>query len=165
MAEQKTTPEPVIHSINEPQGSTVMEPPPGWVAPPEGGGGEPGALALTGIEPDHFQLPAEASDGDVFTITATGTGFDQETVLLFDDEEMETTFVDAQHVTASIPVPDLAGEVDVEVQRGEELSDVIAFEFINPDVVREKSMPKKAPVRKPAKAKDAPRKQSKKAKR
>jgi len=159
-----------LASINEPPGSDTApeQPPEGGMplpTPPTGENLPP--LSLGGIEPTSYELGEEAMDGDVFLITATGTGFTPQTVLIFDDEELETTFVDPQHLTANAPVLDVPGEVDVEVQRGDDMSDIIAFEFVDAPTgeTMRNTTTKKPPARKPAKAKDAPRKAGKKAKR
>ena len=51
---------------------------------------------------------------------------------MVDDEDMPTTLVNSTTLTASIPVAAEPGMVDVEVARGEDLSDVLTFEFVAP---------------------------------
>ena len=115
-----------MHSINEPPGSNIL--------PGEGGpnqlpeGTELPPLTLTDIDPDSATLGAMTD----FTLTVTGTGFTPNTVIVFDDEELPTTFVSQTTLTANPPSPAEAATVDVEVHRGEEMSDVLTFEFIAP---------------------------------
>jgi hypothetical protein len=143
-----------VHSINEPPGSV-----PGGneaTIPPGGGtGGETQPLALESISPDT--LPLQPSIIETVNITATGTGFTADTVMIYDDEEVETTVISSTSLRGAIPTTDVAGVYDVELQRGEELSDVLTFEFV--DVSKSEGRVAKKPIeRKPAKAKDAPRK-------
>ena len=83
-----TSPEDVP-SINEPPGSAVF--PPGYgpgegQPPPE----QLPPLVLTDIDPDS--VPAGSG---TFVLTVTGEGFDSNTLIVFNDEEMATTFVSA----------------------------------------------------------------------
>jgi hypothetical protein len=106
-----------VHSPNEPVGSTIGgEPVPG----------EP--LVLTDIDPDSVEVGSMLD----FTLTVTGSGFTADCVILFDDEELPTTLVNSTTLTASPPAQAEAGVVDVEVARGEDLSDVLTFEFVAP---------------------------------
>jgi IPT/TIG domain len=116
-----TAPESLPHSINEPPGSQV-------VPPPTEGGGQPGgggALDLTSIDPESVAIGSMTD----FTLTVTGTGFDQQCKIVFDDEELPTTYVNETTLTANPPMATAADSVDVEVARGEEMSDVLTFEF------------------------------------
>ena len=53
-------------------------------------------------------------------------------MILFDDEELPTTLVNSTTLTAASAGAGEAGVVDVEVARGEDLSDVLTFEFVAP---------------------------------
>jgi len=126
-------PRPREASINEPPGSNVI---PGIdtgpVQPPGGGaalppGTELPELTLTDIEPDRIPVqPEEIADTQ---ITLTGTGFGPECVVLFDDEEVPTMLVNTTTLKATIPIAPAPGTYDVEVARGEDLSDVLTFEI------------------------------------
>ena len=78
----------------------------------------------------------------------TGAGFDRKCVVVFDDEEMPTTYVDNTTLTCSPPMAASADAVDVEVHRGEDMSDVLLFEFVSSTTARTA----KTPERKPKKA-------------
>lgn len=107
-------------SINEPPGSNVAPPvtpnPPPEVTEP---------IDLTALDPESIVVGSAAD----FLLTVTGTGFTDQCVIVFDDEEQTTTYVDATTLTATILVAMAADTVDVEVHRGEEMSDVLTFDF------------------------------------
>jgi hypothetical protein len=134
-------PKPREGSINEPPGSNVLpgmetgpnQPPEGWQPPtqPGGGGGGEGEverLTLTDIDPDR--IPVQPEEIAEIPLTVTGTGFSNDCVVLFDDEEVPTTFVSPTQLKASVPIAPAEGTYDVEVARGEELSDVLTFEIV-----------------------------------
>ncbi len=114
-------------SINEPPGSNVIpgidtgpnQPPEGAELPP---------LVLTDISPDTVV----AGSPEDLVLTVTGSGFGPNCVVMVDDEDMATTLVNSTTLTASVPVAAEPGIVDVEVARGEDLSDVLTFEFVAP---------------------------------
>jgi hypothetical protein len=106
-------------SPNEPWGSDTGG---GDTTPPP-----PEPLVLTDIDPDSTQIGMMD-----FTLTVTGSGFTPNTVIVFDDEELPTVFVSPTRLTANPPSSAEAATVDVEVQRGEEMSEVLTFEFIAP---------------------------------
>jgi hypothetical protein len=87
---------------------------------------ENAALTLTGLNPDH--APADA--GPDLLLRVFGTGFDKHCKIVFDDEEMITSYEDERTLTAWVPSATTAGEVDVEVARGDELTEVLTFAFI-----------------------------------
>jgi len=119
-------------SVNEPPGSNVggeATPPP--VAEP---------LVLTSIDPVSIVVGSAAD----FALTATGSGFDATCVILFDDEEFPATG-DATTLTATIPVAAAPAIVDVEVARGEDLSDVLTFEFVAPAGTRSSQKAERKP--------------------
>jgi hypothetical protein len=128
-------PEPLrTASINEPPGSNIY---PGAdtgpnVLPGDGSALPPGTelppLVLADISPDT----ATVGSPEDLVLTVTGTGFTPNCVVMVDDEDMATTFVDQTTLSASVPVAAEAGIVDVEVARGEDLSDVLTFEFVAP---------------------------------
>jgi len=133
--EESELPEPLrAHSINEPPGSDVIPgadtgpnqlPGDGSALPP---GTELPPLVLSDISPDSADLGSMVD----FVLTVIGSGFTPNSVILFDDEELPTTFVNQTTMTASPPTQAEAGIVDVEVARGEDLSDVLTFEFVAP---------------------------------
>jgi hypothetical protein len=142
MSTEKTTPTPQElppghgnFSVNEPPGSDV------------GGGGEAppplDPLVLSDIDPDTMVVGS-----GTFPLVVTGSGFTAESVIVFDDADVATAFVSATELHADCPVSATAGIVDVEVHRGEDMSDVLAFEFTA--VVRSRTE-KKPPERKPKK--------------
>ena len=133
-----------LSSINEPPGSDVI-PGGGPTVPPE-----LPPLVLSDISPDTMVVGS-----GTFTLTVTGSGFGPESVVVFDDADVATTLVSATELTADCPVSDVAAVVDVEVHRGEDMSDVLQFEFTA--VVRA-STEKKPPARKPPKGKKPVRK-------
>jgi hypothetical protein len=105
-------------SLNEPPGSNVggeaETPPP-----------ELPALVLTSVDPVSAVISA---DPDV-PLTVTGSGFDATCVVVFDDADLATAFVSETELTASAPMAAAPAVVDVEVHRGDDLSDVRTFEF------------------------------------
>ena len=114
-------------SINEPPGSNVL---PGEGGPnqiPDDPKHELPPLVLTDIDPDSAQIGMTD-----FTLTVTGSGFTPNTVVVFDDEELPTVFVNQTTLTTNPPLPAEAATVDVEVHRGEEMSDVLTFEIVAP---------------------------------
>jgi len=139
-------------SINEPPGSNVL---PGVetgpVQPPEGAELPP--LVLTDISPDSAQTDSMTD----ITLTVTGSGFGPNCVILFDDEELPTTLVNSTTLTANPPLQAEAGVVDVEVARGEDLSDVLTFEFVAPAGTRSSQKAE----RKPKKAEPRGKRQTK----
>ena len=78
----------------------------------------------------------------------TGEGFDKSCVVVFDDEEVPTAYVNGTTLTCSPPMASAPDAVDVEVHRGEDMSDVLLFEFVSSTAARTA----KAPERKPKKA-------------
>ena len=147
---------PQTESINEPHGSQVIPPgagagtgeevehPPGSIPP---GPDQGGTLKLTSIEPDTAEI---GGGNTTFGLTVTGEGFDSTCKIVFDDEEVETEFVNETTLRATPPMNDVAGEVDVEVERGEESSEVLTFEFTEapPARTRKQQTPKpKKPTR------------------
>jgi hypothetical protein len=141
-------PEPLrTFSINEPPGSNVIPgadtgpvqlPGDGSALPP---GTELPPLALTDISPDT----ATAGSPEDLVLTVTGTGFTPNCVVMVDDEDMATSFVDQTTLTASVPVAAEPGMVDVEVARDEELSDVLTFEFVAPAGTRSSQKAERKP--------------------
>jgi len=132
-----------LHSINEPPGSNVL--------PGEGGpnqipdGAELPPLVLSDIDPDTMVVGT-----GTLTLTVTGSGFTPNSVVVFDDADTPTTFVSQTQLTADVPVSDVAAVVDVEVDRGDDMSDVLSFEFT---AVMREGREKKPPERKPSKGK------------
>jgi len=59
-----------------------------------------------------------------------------------------TSFVSPTELHADCPVADAAGVVDVEVHRGDDMSDVLSFEFT---AVMREGREKRTPERKPKK--------------
>ena len=91
-------------------------------------GAELPPLTLTDISPDT----ATVGSPEDLVLTVTGSGFGPNCVVMVDDEDMTTTLVNSTTLTASVPVAAEPGMVDVEVARGEDLSDVLTFEFVAP---------------------------------
>lgn len=98
---------------------------------------------LSDISPDAMVVGS-----GTFPLTVTGSGFTPESVVVFDDADVPTTFVSATEMTADCPVAAAADVVDVEVHRGEDMSDVLTFEFT---AVALQAREKKPPQRKPKK--------------
>jgi len=115
-------------SINEPPGSRVFTGEDGPNQIPEDPKHELPPLVLTDIDPDTIVVGSAAD----FVLTVTGSGFGPNCVIMVDDEDMPTTLVNQTTLTASVPVAAAAAIVDVEVARGEDLSDVLTFEFVAP---------------------------------
>ena len=105
-----------LPSINEPPGSNI--------ATGDAGPAELPPLVLTDIDPDSVVIGMTD-----FTLTVTGSGFTPESVIVFDDEEMPTTFLSPTQLTTNPPSPAEPDTVDVEVSRGDDMSDVLLFEF------------------------------------
>jgi hypothetical protein len=83
-------------------------------------------LTLTGLNPDH----APAGAGPDLLLRVFGTGFDKHCKIVFDDEEMITSYEDDRALTAWVPSATTPSEVDVEVARGDDLTEVLTFEFV-----------------------------------
>lgn len=98
---------------------------------------------LEGIEPDHVPIGGRAR---TVVLTIYGHGFSEDCVVLCDDEMMPTELRSATELRAVLTMAEEPGEVDIEVQKGDETSDVLTFEFTK--AARE---PKK-PARKPKKS-------------
>jgi len=104
-------------SINEPAGSTIGSNMPGTEAP----------VVLSSIDPES--APVQAA-GATFALTVHGEGFTDECVIVFNDEDMDTTYVSANELRSdATPVSDAPTIVDVEVANGEDLSEALTFEF------------------------------------
>jgi hypothetical protein len=129
-------------SLNEPPGSDVGG---GAATPPVA---EP--LVLSDISPDALVVGS-----GTFTLTVTGSGFTEDAVVVFNDLDVPTTFVSATELTADCPVEAAATIVDVEVHRGEDMSDVLMFEFTA--VVRTATEKKKQAPKPPKKGKKGKR--------
>ena len=123
-------------SINEPPGSDIYPgadtgpnqlPGDGSALPP---GTELPPLVLTSIEPDV--IPVQPEEITSKKITLTGENFTPACVVLFDDEEVPTVIVNTTTLEADVPIAPAPGTYDVEVQRGEDMSDVLTFEFVAP---------------------------------
>jgi hypothetical protein len=134
-------------SINEPPGSRVYEGENGPNQIPDDPKHDLPPLALSDIDPDSAVIGMTD-----FTLTVTGSGFTPNSVIVFDDEEMPTVFVNQTQLTTNPPSPAEPAVVDVEVHRGEEMSDVLTFEFTAEAPV---SRGKREQERKPKKAEPA----------
>jgi hypothetical protein len=136
-----------MQSINEPFGSNLTS--------GDAGPQELPPLVLTDISPDT----AVVGSGSV-SLTVTGSGFGPNCVVVFDDAEVPTAFVSPTSLTADCPISAVAEIVDVEVSRGEDMSDVLSFEFT---AVARTGTAKREQQRKPKKA-EPPSKRAKKGK-
>jgi len=128
-------------SINEPPGSDIVAGDAGPIELPP--------LVLSDIEPDAMVVGS-----GTFPLVVTGSGFTPASVVVFNDLDVPTSFVSPTELHADCPVEAAPSIVDVEVHRGEDLSDVLAFEFTA--VVRSRTE-KKPPERKPSKGKKGKR--------
>lgn len=149
MAEPKAAELPLgsPHSINEPQ--TAEAPPPesrDAPAPERKQDSQAAVLMLVSLSPDHSPVGA----GPDFLLRVTGKGFDRQCKIVFDDEELSTLFEDDTSLTAWAPAATAPGEVDVEVARGDDLSEVLTFEFIEKSGSRKGKTERKAPKGTPA---------------
>ena len=124
-----------LPSINEPPGSNITTGDAGPVELPP--------LVLSDIDPDTMVVGS-----GTFPLTVTGSGFTPESVVVFEDAEVPTEFISPTELKADCPVADAAGVVDVEVHRGEDMSDVLSFEFT---AVMREGREKRTPERKPKK--------------
>ena len=136
-------------SINEPPGSDIYPgadtgpnqlPGDGSALPP---GTELPPLVLTSIDPDV--IPVQPEEITSKKITLTGENFTPNCVVLFDDDEVPTVVVNTTTMEADVPIAPAPGTYDVEVQRGEDLSDVLTFEIAAAErssQQREKQKPK-----------------------
>jgi len=141
-------------SINEPPGSRVYTGEDGPNQIPDDPKHELPPLVLSDIDPDT----AVVGSGSV-ALTVTGTGFTPNCVVVFDDAEVPTVFVSQTSLTADCPASDVAELVDVEVTRGDDMSDVLSFEFT---AVARDSKTKREQQRKPKKAEPASKRTKKK---
>jgi hypothetical protein len=154
-AGENVTPDAVaahMPSINEPFGSNLTT--------GDAGPAELPPLTLTAISPDR--VPVQPASITEIGLQVTGTGFTPETVVLFDDEEVPTTFISPTRLDAVAPLVTTPGAFDVEVQRGEDLSDVLVFEIVTAES-GSGARSSKEPARKPKK--DAPASKRTKSKR
>jgi hypothetical protein len=108
-----------------------------------GGTRKGGQLSLDSIDPDSVPITKSAG----FVMTVRGEGFSNKSVVVFDDEELPTTYVSKRELIARPAMAEKPGEVDVEVHDGDEMSDVLTFEF-----TASESATRKEPARKPKKA-------------
>lgn len=134
-----------IASINEPPGSNAV---PGEATNPgegEGGGEGGNPPVLTSLDPDNVAV----GSGPMFTLHVTGENFDNTCKIVFDDDELDTNFINANQLYADVPIQEFPGEVDVEVHRGDEMSDVLTFEFI---AAQGGTRSRERPARKPKKS-------------
>jgi hypothetical protein len=132
-----------MQSINEPFGSNLTT--------GDAGPQELPPLVLTDISPDTLVVGSGS-----FPLTVTGSGFGPNCVVVFDDADVPTTFVSPTELTADCPVAAAADVVDVEVHRGEDMSDVLSFEFTavaRMSADKRKQEPKKKPADKRKKGK------------
>ena len=145
-AGENVTPDAVaahMSSINEPFGSNLTT--------GDAGPQELPPLVLTDISPDTLVVGSGS-----FPLTVTGSGFGPNCVVVFDDADVPTTFVSPTELTADCPASATADIVDVEVHRGEEMSDVLSFEFTavaRMSADKRKQEPKKKPADKRKKGK------------
>jgi hypothetical protein len=125
---EEVTQQGSVHSINEPAGSQVIPPGAGAGTGEERPGQNPDSppLKITSIEPDSAEV---GGGNETFGLIVTGEGFNDTCKIVFDDEEVETEFVNETTLRATPPMSDTAEEVDVEVERGGETSEVLTFEF------------------------------------
>jgi IPT/TIG domain len=130
-----------LPSINEPPGSNITT--------GDAGPAELPPLVLEDISPDAMVVGS-----GTFPLTVTGSGFVPDCVVVFEDAEVPTSFVSPTELHADCPVAATAGVVDVEVHRGEDMSDVLQFEFT---AVMREGREKKPPARKPSKGKKGKR--------
>jgi hypothetical protein len=100
-----------------------------------------GQLALDSIEPDSLPVGKTAA----FDLTVTGEGFTNRSIVVFDDEELPTTYITPRRLIVHPAMATSPGEVDVEVHDGEEMSDVLTFEFTAIPGVRSRVEPKRKP--------------------
>jgi hypothetical protein len=89
-------------------------------------------LALHELEPDH----APVGTGADFHLRVIGEGFDETCKIVFDDEELPTRCETDKTLVAWAPTAKMPGEVDVEVSRGDDLTEVLTFEFVAKNDVR-----------------------------
>jgi len=124
-----------LPSINEPPGSNISTGDAGPIELPP--------LVLTDISPDTLVVGS-----GTFPLVVTGSGFTPESVVVFDDADVATAFVSPTELHADCPVSAAAEVVDVEVSRGDDMSDVLTFEFT---AVARMSASKREQQRKPKK--------------
>jgi hypothetical protein len=124
--------EPENASINEPPGSNLGAP----VAPPP-------APVIEALDPDEVEL----GTADL-VMHVHGTGFAADSVVSFDGADAATTFVSETEVTAGVSPAayDVAGVVPVLVRTGEQSSEVVEFEFLDPvaPLASKRTQPKKS---------------------
>ena len=96
------------------------------------GGKKQAALVLHELEPDH----APVGTGADFHLRVIGAGFDEHCKIVFDDEELPTRCETDKTMVAWAPTAKMPGEVDVEVSRGDDMSEVLTFEFVAKNDVR-----------------------------
>ena len=143
---ENVTPDTVaahMPSINEPFGSNLTT--------GDAGPAELPPLVLTDITPDAMVVGS-----GTFLLTVTGSGFGPNCIVVFDDADQPTTYVSPTELTADCPVAAAAAVVDVEVHRGEDMSDVLTFEFTavaRMSTAKREQKPQKKPADKRKKSK------------
>jgi hypothetical protein len=76
-----------------------------------------------------------------------------------------TTFVSPTEITANVPIAPAEGEYDVEVQRGEDLSDVLVFSIVSAEEGPTRAARKEPQKPKPKKSEPAHKRGKQKGKR
>jgi hypothetical protein len=133
-------------SINEPEGSQVIPPGAG-----QGAGGAAGGIGaeyetpdIEALEPDEIALGAAAT-----TLSVSGTGFTDKSVISMDGEDVPTTFVSAEELTTPLDPAQwsAAGVVQVVVKNGGYKSEEVEFEILeaNPVGTRQSKRTKAKP--------------------
>ena len=116
-------------SINEPEGSQVIPPGAGQGVGGEGGGSgtEYETPDIEALEPDEIALGAAAT-----TLSVSGTGFTDKSVISMDGEDVPTTFVSAEELTTPLDPAQwsAAGVVQVVVKNGGYKSEEVEFEIL-----------------------------------
>jgi hypothetical protein len=115
----------VTHPSNDVNYEEPQLPPP-TPTPPDGGTGEPAPpMDLTSLDPASAPVGTGA-----ITLTVNGTGFTSDCVIVVNDIDLPTTFVSETQLTSdAFPVSGVAETVNVEVERGDESSDMLTFDF------------------------------------
>jgi hypothetical protein len=103
---QQVSSMPAVFAVTEP-----LEPP-------------PPALTLTSINPN-----SAFAGGQGFTLTVTGAGFNQNTVVRWNETALQTTFVSATTLNAAVPAALIAnpGTAQVRVIRGQDVAGPLDF--------------------------------------
>jgi hypothetical protein len=138
----------VTHPSNEVNYEEPQLPPP-TPTPPEGGGGTEPPPAQSTMDLESLQ-PSSAPVGEgSIALRVYGTGFTEGCTIVANDIDLPTIFVsETELLTNAFPVSGIEETVNIEVERDDESSDMLTFDFTAAEEDQETRSSRK-PQRKP----------------